>query len=122
MESSEAAVLAANDAFYQVFNHKDSALMDSLWAASAQVTCIHPGWNLLQGRDAVLESWRNILNNPNQPRIVTGGATASIFDTLAIVICRELVAGSPLLATNVFVLEDGAWKLLHHQSGAVFAT
>jgi hypothetical protein len=36
------------------------------------------------------------------------------------VICRELVAGSPLVATNVFVLEDEGWKLVHHQSGPVF--
>jgi len=37
------------------------------------------------------------------------------------VICRELVGGSPLAATNVFVREDGAWRLLHHQSGPVAA-
>jgi hypothetical protein len=119
---SEAAVLAANDAFYQAFNARDTGLMDSLWAHTAPVTCVHPGWNLLQGREPVLDSWRGILNNPNQPRIVTGGATASIHGALAIVISRELVGGSPLLATNVFIQEDGAWRLLHHQSGAVFTT
>jgi hypothetical protein len=37
------------------------------------------------------------------------------------VVCRELVAGSPLAATNVFMQENGAWKLLHHQSGGVSA-
>jgi hypothetical protein len=67
----------------------------------------------------VLQSWHSILENPNQARIVTGGATASVFGEIAIVVCRELVGGAPLLATNVFVLEAEAWKLLHHQSGAV---
>jgi ketosteroid isomerase-like protein len=116
----EAAALAANEAFYDAFNQKDPALMDAVWADSPDVTCIHPGWNVLSGRDAVLESWRNILTNPAQPRIVTGGGTASINGQLAIVVCRELVGGSPLVATNVFVLEGEAWKLLHHHSGPVY--
>lgn len=114
-------VLAANEAFYQAFNQKDAGAMDALWAASDAVSCIHPGWNVLQGREAVLESWRSILGNSAQPRIVTGGAQATFYGQTAIVICRELVAGSPLVATNVFVLEDGAWKLCHHQSGPVFS-
>ncbi len=118
MEHEEAA-LAANEAFYAAFNQKDVASMDAIWADSPDVTCVHPGWNLLQGRDAVVESWHNILTNPGQPRIVTGGATASIHGSLAIVVCRELVGGSPLVATNVFILESETWKLLHHQSGPV---
>jgi hypothetical protein len=122
VERSETDVLAANEAFYQAFNQRDMASMEGLWASSAPVSCIHPGWNVLQGREAVLDSWRSILNNPSQPRIVTGGATSSIFDSMAVVICRELVAGSPLVATNVFVREDGGWKLMHHQSGGVYTS
>jgi len=80
-----------------------------------------PGWNALLGRDDVLASWRNILTNPNQPRIVIGGAQVVFTPDTAIVLCRELVAGSPLIATNVFVQEAGAWKLVHHQSGGVAA-
>jgi hypothetical protein len=122
IERSETDVLAANEAFYQSFNQRDMTSMEDLWAWSAPVSCIHPGWNVLQGRVAVLDSWRSILNNPSQPRIVTGGATVSIFESTAVVICRELVAGSPLVATNVFVLENGAWKLTHHQSGGVYTS
>jgi ketosteroid isomerase-like protein len=122
VERSETDVLAANEAFYQAFNQRDMASMEGLWASSAPVSCIHPGWNVLQGREAVLDSWRSILNNPSQPRIVTGGATSSIFDSMAVVICREFVAGSPLVATNVFVREDGGWKLMHHQSGGVYTS
>ena len=119
--SSEEAVLEANERFYQAFNLKDVAMMDGAWAAEHGVTCVHPGWNVLEGRAEVLDSWHSILGNPNQPRIVTGGATASVFGDIAVVVCRELVAGSPLVATNVFVLEGGDWKLLHHQSGPVYA-
>src|SRR3990170_287178 len=112
-------VLAANEAFYRAFNQRDIALMAPLWADTGDVTCIHPGWNVLLGREPVLDSWRAILGNPGQPRIVTGGASVTFRDNVAIVLCRELVAGSPLIATNVFVREGEGWKLLHHQSGPV---
>jgi ketosteroid isomerase-like protein len=114
-------VLAINEAFYNAFNHHDTELMARLWANSDDVTCIHPGWNVLQGREDVLNSWRRILENPNQARVVTGGASVVFLDDVAIVICRELVAGSPLIATNIFINEDGDWKIVHHQSGPVMA-
>jgi ketosteroid isomerase-like protein len=117
----EAAVLAANQAFYDAFNQKDPMLMDNVWATLPGVTCIHPGWNLLEGREAVLGSWRNILTNPAQPRIVTGGAKVSVRGDVAVVVCRELVGGAQLVATNVFVFEVKAWKLLHHHSGPVYS-
>jgi hypothetical protein len=120
--TTEADALAANEAFYAAFNQKDPAAMDAIWAESEDVSCAHPGWNLLQGRDAVLESWRSILTNPGQPRIVTGGSSVSIHGEIAVVLCRELVGGSPLLATNVFLVQDGTWRLLHHQSGPVYAS
>jgi hypothetical protein len=118
--TEEDDVLQANERFYQAFNRKDPELMDEVWSREHAVSCAHPGWNVLEGRDNVLDSWRGILSNPNQPRIVSGGATVTLFGDLALVVCRELVAGSPLVATNVFVREDATWRLLHHQSGPVF--
>ena len=112
-------VLAANEAFYQAFNQRDLDLMATVWASSDQVSCIHPGWNVLQGRENVLESWRAILTNPGQPRIVAGGASVAFVGPVALVLGRELVGGSPLVSTNLFVREGDAWKLLHHQSGPV---
>jgi len=117
--SAEEAVRAANEAFYAAFNVKDPDAMELLWAMDARITCIHPGWNVLEGRDAVAESWRRILGNPQQPKIVTGGANVRVLGPTAIVLCRELVGGSPLAATNVFVLEGGRWLLVHHQSSPV---
>jgi ketosteroid isomerase-like protein len=116
---SEQAVLDANDAFYRAFNQKDFEAMDRLWARRAPVACIHPGWNILRGREAVMQSWQGILGNPGQPRIVNGGSEAHLLGEVAYVTCRELVAGSPLAATNVFVLEDGEWRIVHHHSSPV---
>jgi hypothetical protein len=114
-----AAVLRANEAFYAAFVARDMGAMEGVWSARAEITCIHPGWNVLAGREAVLESWEAILANPEQPRIVAGGAQAQMLEEVAVVICRELVGGAPLAATNVFVREDGRWRLVHHQSGPV---
>jgi ketosteroid isomerase-like protein len=121
MSDDEQAVLQANASFYAAFVGRDPAAMDDLWSRRAAVTCIHPGWNVLTGRDAVIESWDAILSNPEQPRIVAGGAQATLLGDTAIVICRELVSGNPLAATNVFIREDGRWRLVHHQSGPVYA-
>ena len=116
---SEVEVAAANESFYAAFAGRDVGAMDVVWARTFPVTCIHPGWNVLVGRDAVMESWEAILSNPEQPRIVGGGAQAQVIGETAIVICRELVAGNPLAATNVFVREDGRWVLVHHHAGPV---
>ena len=113
------AALLANEAFYRSLATGDAAGMDDIWARIAPVTCLHPGWTVLSGREAVLESWETILANPDQPRIVGGGATVTPLGDTAIVLCREVVSGSALYATNVFTREDGAWRLVHHHSGPV---
>src|SRR5688500_8395498 len=105
------AVLEANAAFYAAFNARDVDRMEDLWARHARAACIHPGANALAGRDAVMESWGMILSNPAQPRITSGGETATVIGDVAFVVCRELVAGTPLIATNVFVREDGEWRI-----------
>ena len=109
----------ANEGFYRALGGGDMGAMEQVWARIAPVTCLHPGWTLLSGREAVLESWRTILANPNQPRIVGGGASVTVFGDAAVVLCREVVSGSPLYATNVFVREEGAWRMTHHHSGPV---
>ncbi len=111
--------MAANEAFYAAFNQKDGDAMERAWSSGAEIGCIHPGWNLLLGREAVMESWRGILANPGQPRVVIGGATVTFLGETALVRCRELVGGAALVATNLFLREDGAWKLVHHHSGPV---
>ncbi len=115
--SESAAVLFANDAFYHAFAAKNIDTMESLWARETPVTCIHPGWGLLSGREDVIESWRDILDNPSDTNIRCRYATARLFGDLAYVVCHEVLDQGFLIATNVFVREDGAWKLVHHQAG-----
>jgi ketosteroid isomerase-like protein len=117
--SPESEVLAANEAFYDAVARRDPAAMDVLWSRIHPVACIHPGWQALRTREEIMASWEAIMSNPQQPRIVAGGAEASVLDDIAIVICREFVAGASLLATNVFAREEGRWRIVHHHSGPV---
>ncbi|MEX2650419.1 MAG: nuclear transport factor 2 family protein [Alphaproteobacteria bacterium] len=116
---SEAAlrdVLAANAAFYRAFAAGDFQAMDALWARRAPVACTHPGWRALIGRDAVLASWAAILSAPERPAIVCFAPHAVLLGETALVLCYEDV-GAWLAATNVFVREDGAWRMVHHHAG-----
>jgi len=112
-----ASVLFANDAFYLAFRSADADAMDRVWAQRAGVSCLHPGWPPLIGRDVVMTSWRGILGNPSQQRVSAHGAHAELHGAAAVVICFETVGGFTLVASNIFVREDGEWRLVHHQSG-----
>ena len=115
------AVLFANEAYYAAFAGRDFSAMDALWAHHHAVTCIHPGWDLLKGREPVMESWQAILANPDSPAIRCAEATTRIVGSgealCATVICYEIIGQTALLATNVFVKEADGWKLVHHQAG-----
>lgn len=115
------AVLSANLEFYRAFTTRDLVAMEALWARAAAVSCIHPGWPPLTGRDAVMESWHGILANPASPRIVCYDEQVSLYGDAAVVLCEEELDGGTLVATNLFVREGDAWKMAHHQAGQLVA-
>jgi hypothetical protein len=115
------AVLAANLEFYRAFITRDAEAMDALWARRAPVACVHPGWPALTDRDAVVESWRNILANPDSPRIACYDERVFLYGDTALVICEEELGDGTLIASNWFVREDGAWRIAHHQAGQLVA-
>jgi len=115
--SERDAVLFANEAFYVAFQLRDMAAMEDAWAHQAQVTCIHPGWSMLVGRNAVLESWQGIFEGGNAPDIVCRAPQVYVYGEAATVLCFEEVGGGFLIATNVFVREGGRWRMVHHQAG-----
>jgi len=111
------AVLFANEAFYQAFAERDLEAMDTVWSRGETVSCVHPGWHPLAGRDAVMESWRTILSDPAAPDIACRNASAYLLGDVAYVLCHEALESGFLIATNVFVREGGPWKMVHHQAG-----
>ena len=91
--------------------------MDDLWASSDQVSCLHPGWGPLMGREDVVSSWMAIIRNPDSPPILCHDAHAHVYGDVAYVICFEEILGNFLVATNVFIREGRLWKMAHHQAG-----
>ena len=116
--SEQVAVLFANDAFYVAFMNHDVEAMDNLWAQSPVISCIHPGWSHLSGRDVVIESWHSILANHDGRNFTIEGAQANIHNDMAVVICYEIFKIVTLVATNIFVREEGFWRIMHHQASA----
>jgi ketosteroid isomerase-like protein len=110
------AVLAANLEFYHAFTTGNFAAMNALWSRAAPVLCVHPGWAALNGREAVMQSWRNILANPQPTRVMVHDDQAFLYGEFAVVICEEELAEGHLVATNMFVKEAGSWRIVHHQS------
>lgn len=119
MQPDEQAVLEANAAFYDAFANKDYEAMDALWSRTAFCATVHPLGSLLMGREEVMDAWAAILGNPEQPRVLSGGAHAAVLGDMAYVVGQELVAGTPIVATNIFVREDGVWRMAHHHSSHV---
>lgn len=119
MAPDETQVLAVNQAFYDAVVTGNIEALDALWVERADVTCIHPGWDALIGRDEVMASFRAIFSGGGAPRIQCVDATARLFGETAIVVCGEVLDGTYLIATNVFVREGAGWRLCHHQAGPV---
>jgi ketosteroid isomerase-like protein len=115
----EAAILIANAAFYRAFGRGDFAAMSALWAVRAEVACFHPTAPAILGRDAVLESWRQILRNAPSFEMRCDRPVVHMAGEAAFVTCYEGNGDHPahLAATNIFVLEDGAWRIIHHHAG-----
>ncbi|MDP2620576.1 MAG: nuclear transport factor 2 family protein [Hyphomicrobiales bacterium] len=113
-------VLAANAAFYQALADADLSTMEQLVARRHAVAVIHPGWPAVSGRESVLETWRMIFSEgPQAVRPVNPEVLA--FGDLALVIVYEKAGDHYLAASNLFVREDGDWRLVHHQAGPISA-
>ena len=103
------AVLSANLEFYRAFATRDFPGMDALWAQRLSVSCIHPGWVALREREAVMQSWRDILANPEAPRLMCHDEAAKIYGEIAIVTCEEDLSTNTLVATmllNMATIKD----------------
>lgn len=116
LKTETRAVVAANTAFYKAFREEDVEAMDGLWARSVEASVIHPGWNGIVGRGDVMRSWRNIIVSGGAPKIFPQKPVVTVHGDTATVICYEKIDDSYLVATNIFVKEKGAWRLIHHHA------
>ncbi|MDL4813802.1 nuclear transport factor 2 family protein [Actinomadura opuntiae] len=120
--------------FYAAFEAGDFDRMSAVWADgpyAAGVSCVHPGWTMLRGRDEVLRSWALIMANTTYIQFVLTDVETDVYGDHAVVTCKENVltadedteagflAGGSIVATKLFVRVDGQWRLLLHHGSPV---
>ncbi len=117
--TTDVEALTANQRFYEAFSSAKFEQMNALWARHVPVTCLHPGAAALVGRTAVMESWRALFLGGPPFELQSHDAVVSVIGEVAVVVCYEAASeeSSHLVATNVFVREEGEWRLVHHQAG-----
>jgi ketosteroid isomerase-like protein len=113
----------AEAAFYRALEQADLGAMMAVWAEDEEIVCVHPGGARLIGLDAVRDSWREIFAaGPRlrfrllDPRVQTG-RMMSVHNVVERIAVRGELRPHLALATNVYLLTPGGWRmLLHHAS------
>jgi ketosteroid isomerase-like protein len=124
---ARAAVEEANARFYRAFEALDLTEMDVVWGRGEHVRCIHPGWPLLVGWEAVRASWATIFANTAEMRFTLSDVRVDTAGDLAWVTCTEnilsdaggRVSVTSVLATNLFERGPAGWRLIHHHASHV---
>ena len=124
---SKLALKAANEAFYRAFESLDLDAMAQLWAKETSVTCAHPGWDLVVGYQAVMDSWRAILENTSEVRFKLEEVHVTSLSDAGWVVSRQVLHApvqgvtveNVLIAVNTFVRENGEFRIAHHHAAPV---
>ena len=138
MTTEAEAVREANAELYAAVEAGDLDRLSRLWVEApyaASVTCVHPGWPSLRGRDEVLRSWAMIMANTSYIQFFLTDVEVELSGDVAVVTCAENIltavgddsendaaddtalAGGKVMATNVFRRVGEQWRLwLHHGS------
>jgi ketosteroid isomerase-like protein len=127
MSDARSEVEEANRRFYRAFEALDLAEMDKVWAHDDHVKCVHPGWPLLSGWDAVRASWEAIFSNTGEIRFTLAEVQVGVRGALAWVTCTEnilsqvrgRVSVTSVLATNLFEAGADGWLMIHHHASHV---
>ncbi|MFK0214255.1 nuclear transport factor 2 family protein [Streptomyces sp. NPDC090298] len=134
--ADEAAVEAANTAFYEAMETGDFERLSALWLddGATPITCVHPGWPVLTGRGEVLRSYALIMANTDYIQFFLTDLKVSLAGDTALVTCTEnILSGGPaedgaelgplvgqlVVATNVFRRTPAGWRVWSHHASPV---
>ena len=126
METTD-SLIEANTRFYRAFELFAIEEMNELWDKELAVTCIHPGWPLIQGRKEILQSWTNIFNNTMVMQFTITESSIKIEGEWGWIVCteslRSVVNGKVnegrVEATNIFRRVENQWYLVHHHGSPI---
>ena len=127
MGEEEKLVAKANEEFYRAFESLDVKKMESVWAQDEPIGCGHPGWRILRGWKAVMESWRRIFENTAGIQFMLTDVAVQIQGNIAWVTLYENLNSSVgdqhvsalVLTTNIFKKTSDGWRLIHHHGSSV---
>ena len=128
-DAERAEVEEANARFYRVFESLDLRQMDEVWGHGDHVRCVHPGWGLLTGWEAVRESWEAIFKNSEEMRFSITDVNVYVEGPIGWVTCTENILSesrgnisvTSVLATNIFERSGEEWLLIHHHASHILA-
>ena len=112
----------AEAAFYRAIERADLGAIERVWSADERIACVHPGTERIEGRAGVIDSFRQMFAAAPTLGFDIVDTLATGDDELAVHVVRERIAldgelVSIMIATNVYRIEDGGWRmLLHHAS------
>lgn len=128
-DDEAAEIEEANARFYRAFENRDLAEMDQVWAHTDYVRCIHPGWCLLAGWEAIRQSWESIFKDSREMRFSITDVHLNVHGDLGWVTCTEnvlaesrgTVSVTSVLATNIFERHGDDWLLIHHHASHILS-
>ncbi len=122
MQDRENEVHKTNEALYMAFEGLNIEIMEKIWLKESYIQCIHPGWRLLAGWEAVMESWREIFKNTQDIQFMLTEVRIRVQDPLAWVTLYENITSRVeeetstgiVLTTNIFERKPEGWFIIHH--------
>jgi len=125
VDSDIEEVLKVNERFYRALGTRDLQLMDSVWVRESRAGCVHPGWIMLKGWDALRQSWESVFDPRDQVDVDLSNVAVEVRGDVAWVTCiQKLIYKSRIpvginisQSTNIFEKHDSGWLMvLHHAS------
>ena len=125
-DDSMAQIKRANERFYRAFETLDINTMAALWVQAERAKCVHPGWELLSGWEAIRRSWEGIFTHTDYMRFVITEVAVHVYGQMAWVTCLENLSDTPeslqmarMLATNIYEYNGETWLIVHHHASPI---
>lgn len=109
--------------FYEAFMRGDVDVMSALWADD-DVVCVHPGSGIISGYEAVMRSWRHILENSQGSEIRYNVLHKTQSNELAVhVVAEEImdndITAAIVISTNVYRKFGMRWLMIEHHGSVL---
>jgi len=127
IETDRELILDVNSRFYKALGTRDLELMGTVFVHDERAGCTHPGWVMLEGWEAIRQSWENVFDPEDQLDIKLHNVTVDIEGDAAWVSCiqeltyikREPIMTNVSVSTNIFEKNESGWRMIIHQASPV---